>query len=85
MPGSKKEARLPALKLWERIPAAYRAGTLEEAQGRTLRFEADVPIKIPDSSHWVIAIVRGERAMDDALPFMPIQPLAFSNPIYVSH
>jgi hypothetical protein len=60
-------------------------GTLEEAQQRTVRFDADVPIKIPDGSHWVIAIVRGERAMDDALPFMPIQPLAFSNPIYVAH
>jgi hypothetical protein len=60
-------------------------GALEEAQARTLRFEGDVPIRIPDGSHWVIAIVRGERAMDDALPFMPIQPMAFTNPIWISH
>ena len=32
---------------------------------------------------WILAIVRGERQMDDALPFMPIQPLAFTNPIYL--
>ena len=60
-------------------------GTLEEAQARTVRFEGDVAIKIPDGTHWVIVIARGDRPMDDALPFMPIQPLAFSNPIYVAH
>jgi len=28
--------------------------------------------------------VRGTRAMDDVLPYMPIQPLAFTNPIWLS-
>lgn len=59
-------------------------GPLEEAQARTLRFEEDVPITIPDGSNWIIVVARGDRAMDDALPFMPIQPLGFSNPIYVA-
>jgi hypothetical protein len=60
-------------------------GTLEEAQSRTLRFEGDAPIKVHEGTHWIIVVVRGERPMDDALPFMPIQPLAFSNPIYIAH
>ncbi|MBX3231765.1 MAG: PHP domain-containing protein [Labilithrix sp.] len=60
-------------------------GTLEEAQARTLRFEQEIPISVPEGTHWVIAIARGERPMDDALPFMPIQPLAFTNPVYIAH
>jgi hypothetical protein len=58
-------------------------GKLEEAQARTVRFDGDLTLKVPDSARWIIAIVRGERAMDDALPFMPIQPLAFTNPIWL--
>lgn len=59
-------------------------GKLEELHARTVRFDNDsIPLKIPDGAKWVIVIVRGERAMDDALPFMQIQPLAFTNPIYL--
>jgi hypothetical protein len=58
-------------------------GTLEEAHARTLRWEGEVALKIPETARWVVAMVRGDRAMDDALPFMPIQPLAFTNPIYI--
>lgn len=60
-------------------------GTPEEIQARTVRFDQDIPIKVPEGTHWIIAIVRGDRPMDDALPFMPIQPLAFTNPIYIAH
>jgi hypothetical protein len=58
-------------------------GTLEELQSRSVRFETELALKLPEGARWVIAIVRGERLMDDALPFMPIQPLAFTNPIYL--
>jgi hypothetical protein len=58
-------------------------GKLDEAQARTLRFESELSLKPPEGTRWIVAMVRGERAMDDALPFMPIQPLAFTNPIYV--
>ena len=58
-------------------------GTLEELQARTVRFEAELDLRPPESARWVIAIVRGDRVMDDAIPFMPIQPLAFTNPIYL--
>lgn len=59
-------------------------GRLDEAHARTLRYDADFSIRVPDGAKWVIAIVRGERAMDDALPFMPIQPLAFTNPVWIT-
>ena len=58
-------------------------GTLEELQARTVRFEAELDLRPPESARWEIAIVRGDRVMDDAIPFMPIQPLAFTNPIYL--
>ncbi len=58
-------------------------GTLEEAHKRTLRLDTEVTLKVPETARWMIAIVRGDRVMDDVLPFMPIQPLAFTNPIYL--
>ncbi len=36
----------------------------------------------PDNS-WVQVIARGDRRMDDVLPFMPVPPLGFTNPVYV--
>jgi hypothetical protein len=60
-------------------------GTIEETHARTIRLDTDLVLKLPEGAKWVIAIVRGERAMDDALPFMAIQPLAFTNPIYIGH
>ncbi len=59
-------------------------GTLEEVQARTVRFETELALKVPPEARWMIAIVRGERVMDDVLPFMPIQPMAFTNPIFLA-
>ena len=59
-------------------------GTLEEAAARTIRFETDLSLTIPEGARWIAVVVRGERALDDALPFMPIQPLAFTNPIWLA-
>lgn len=58
-------------------------GQLEEVQARTIRLDTDLLLRMPEGALWVIAVARGERRMDDALPFMPIQPLAFTNPIYI--
>jgi hypothetical protein len=58
-------------------------GQLEEVQARTIRLDTDLSLRLPDGARWVIAVARGDRRMDDALPFMPIQPLAFTNPIYI--
>lgn len=59
-------------------------GTLEEAAARTVRLETDLSLAIPDGARWIAVVVRGDRALDDALPFMPIQPLAFTNPIWLT-
>ena len=59
-------------------------GTLEEAATRTLRLETDLVLTVPEGARWIAVIVRGERTLDDALPFMPIQPLAFTNPIWLT-
>jgi hypothetical protein len=58
-------------------------GTLEEASARTIRFDDDIEIPVGPANGWVQVIARGERRMDDILPFMPVPPLAFTNPIYV--
>ncbi|HEY8087210.1 MAG TPA: hypothetical protein VIF09_05185, partial [Polyangiaceae bacterium] len=59
------------------------SGTLEEAQQRTIRFDRDFDVTVGPDNGWVQVIARGERRMDDVLPFMPVPPLAFTNPVYV--
>jgi hypothetical protein len=58
-------------------------GTLEEASAKTIRFDEDIEVPVGPSNGWIQVIARGERRMDDILPFMPAPPLAFTNPIYV--
>lgn len=58
-------------------------GTLEEAGARTVRFETTLNLKVPDGARWIVVVVRGDRQLDDVLPFMPIQPLAFTNPVWL--
>ncbi len=59
-------------------------GTREESAARTVRFEVDLVLTVPPGASWIAVVVRGERMMDDVLPFMPIQPLAFTNPIWLT-
>lgn len=58
-------------------------GQLDDLQAQTIRFETELSLRPPPEARWVVVIVRGDRLMDDALPSMPIQPLAFTNPIYL--
>lgn len=58
--------------------------SLDAAHRATIRYEGTLSLDLPEGARWIIAIVRGERLMDDALPFMPVQPLAFTNPIWIS-
>lgn len=76
-------------KVVQTLPIASRAtvlgpeeGTLEQAAARTVRLESalSVPVSPPT---WVVLVARGSRPMDDVLPFMPVPPLAFTNPIWV--
>jgi hypothetical protein len=59
------------------------AGTLQQAEERTIRFDRDVDVAVGPDNGWVQVIARGERRMDDVLPFMPVPPLGFTNPVYV--
>jgi predicted metal-dependent phosphoesterase TrpH len=58
-------------------------GTLEEAGQRTIRFDRDFEVAVGPENTWVQVIARGDRRMDDVLPFMPVPPFGFSNPVYV--
>jgi len=58
-------------------------GTLEEAAARTVRFDRDIEVAVGPDNGWVQIIARGERRMDDVLPFMPVPPFGFTNPVYV--
>ena len=58
-------------------------GTREEAAARTVRFDSDIDVAVGPDNGWVQIIARGERRMDDVLPFMPVPPFGFTNPIYV--
>jgi hypothetical protein len=59
-------------------------GTKEESAARTVRYDGELSLTVPDNARWIVVVVRGERPLDDALPFMPIQPLAFTNPIWLT-
>jgi len=58
-------------------------GTLAEAQDRTIRADRDLELPLGAANAWVQVIARGDRRMDDVLPFVPFPPLGFTNPIYV--
>jgi hypothetical protein len=60
------------------------AGTRAEVQARTVRFDEDVTVPVGLESTFVVVTARGTRKMDDILPFMPITPLAFTNPVYIT-
>jgi hypothetical protein len=59
-------------------------GTAEEASDRTIRFDRDIEVSIGPENGWVQVVARGDRRMDDVLPFMPVPPLGFTNPVYVT-
>lgn len=59
-------------------------GTLAEARARAVRFEEDIVVPLPQGTHFVVAIARGSRKVDDVLPFMPFLPMGFTNPVWVT-
>lgn len=59
-------------------------GDVAEAEARTVRYDADVTVPVGGESTWVVVVVRGGRKMSDVLPFMPIAPRAFTNPIFIT-
>jgi hypothetical protein len=59
-------------------------GTIEEACERAVRLDEVVRVEVGHGATWVIAIVRGKRTLEDALPFMPAVPVALTNPVWVN-
>jgi hypothetical protein len=60
------------------------AGSLDEARARTVRFDASTRVEVGHGVTWIVAIVRGTRTLEDALPFMPAVPTALTNPVWVT-
>jgi hypothetical protein len=58
-------------------------GTLDEAEARTIRFDRDIDVSLGSGNGWVVVVVRAKRPMSDVLPFVPVTPFAFTNPVYV--
>ncbi len=61
------------------------AGSLAEAQLRTLRLEETMTIDVGAGDNWMLVVARGTRRMDNVLPFMPVPPFAFTNPVWLMH
>jgi hypothetical protein len=58
-------------------------GSLADAQLRTLRLEETVNVDVGATDNWILIVARGKRTYDDVLPFMPLTPIAFTNPIWL--
>lgn len=59
------------------------SGTLQEARACAVRLDRTVRIEVGVGATWVLALARGTRKMDDVLPFMPVTPIAMTNPVWV--
>jgi hypothetical protein len=58
-------------------------GSLADAQLRTLRLEETVTVDVGATDSWMLIVARGTRSLDDVLPFMPLPPIAFTNPLWL--
>lgn len=58
-------------------------GTTEEIGAKTIRFDQDIVVPMGPDNGWIMVLVRADRKMDDVLPFMPVAPFGFTNPIWI--
>jgi hypothetical protein len=65
------------------VEVGTEAGSLEEAQARTVRLDRDIEVPVGPDNGWIQVVARGDRRMDDVLSFMPVPPLGFTNPVYI--
>jgi hypothetical protein len=80
MLGTSSVARVPVASHRQR-PAT----DLAALRAAAVRVERDFDVPFDGTAgKFVVVIVRGTRPMDDVLPYMPIQPLAFTNPIWLA-
>ncbi len=60
-------------------------GALDDVRRQMIRFDSEFEVAIRPPDGFVVVVVRGSRRLDDVLPYMATQPLAFTNPIWVRH
>jgi hypothetical protein len=82
MLGTTSVTRVPVASVSRNAPAVLDLAVARKSAIRVDR-DFDVPFE-GNGQKFVVVVVRGTRAMDDVLPYMPIQPLAFTNPIWLS-
>jgi len=81
MLGSTSLTRVPVAPASRNAPPVL---DLAVARKSAIRVERDFDVPFDGRGEkFVVVVVRGTRAMDDVLPYMPIQPLAFTNPIWL--
>ena len=56
---------------------------LAELEKRAIRLDADLHVELSKVPTWVVVVARGTRLLDDVLPFMPVPPRAFTNPVWL--
>ncbi len=59
-------------------------GPLGQAFERSVRFDKRVEIDVPKNAKYLVVVVRSDRSYGDLLPYMPVKPLAFTNPIWLA-
>ena len=81
MLGATSVTRVPVAPASRNAPPVL---DLAVARKAAIRVERDFDVPFDGRGEkFVVVVVRGTRAMDDVLPYMPIQPLAFTNPIWL--
>ena len=55
-----------------------------ELAAKVLRWEGNIPLTLKPGTKWVLAVARGARKLDDVLPFMPVEPIGITNPVWIT-
>ena len=58
-------------------------GDATELAAKVLRYEGNVPLTLAKGTKWVLAVARGNRKLEDVLPFMPVEPIGVTNPVWI--
>jgi hypothetical protein len=77
--GGKVALRRPLSE--RRISVDVPEGTLDEARAAALRFDGELLVPVASGARALVIVVKGDAAVVEAMPTMPYQPMAFSNPM----
>jgi hypothetical protein len=60
-------------------------GSVARMHEASVRFDQTLEVNAPKGTRTVVVRARGERNLAESVPYLAFRPLAFSNPIYLSH